>query len=437
MQRREQVSHILKMNFGFDEFRTGQREVIESVLDKRDTLAVMPTGSGKSICYQIPALYFGGVCLVISPLIALMQDQVRSLLKRKIPSGCLHSGLSHLERHRVMNAARNSRQFVLFVSPERLAQGAFVEYLETLQIKFVVVDEAHCIVEWGVDFRPEYQRLHLFKEKLNLPVLALTASATPKMRKEIARHLKLLRPNQLCFGFFRPNLFYQVQSCADFEAKMFITAHAVEKNTEGRILVYCATRLQCEAVARRLQTKFSGVDFYHAGLSSSQRFEIQAQMNSYQLKVLCCTCAFGMGIDYPDVRLVIHFEVPTSLEELYQETGRAGRDQHPALALTLYSDRDLQMKLSQVSLQGQKSFETAREKLRRLKCLNELIRYLRREACRHLMMSEYFGDKNSFQSLRNCGVCDFCSGTQDSLSFLQICDQSLRNRLRKLPQLRR
>ncbi len=437
MQRREQVSHILKTSFGFDEFRTGQREVIDSVLEKRDTLAVMPTGSGKSICYQIPSLYFGGICLVISPLIALMQDQVRSLTKRQIPSGCLHSGLSQLERYRIMNTARNSKQFILFVSPERLAQGAFVEYLETLQIEFVVVDEAHCIVEWGVDFRPEYQKLHLFKEKLNLPVLALTASATPKMRKEIAQHLKLLRPNQLCFGFFRPNIFYQVQRCADFEAKMLMTSYAVEKNAEGRILVYCATRLQCEAVARRLQLKFSGVEFYHAGLSPLRRSEIQAQMNTGQLKVLCCTCAFGMGIDYPDVRLVIHFEIPASLEELYQETGRAGRDQLPALALTLYSDRDLQMKLSQVSLQGQKSFETSREKLRRLKCLSELEKYLRREACRHQMISEYFGDKTSFKSSRNCGVCDFCSGTQDSLRFLQIYDQSLRNRLRKLPPLGR
>ena len=158
-------------------------------------------------------------------------------------------------------------------------------------------------------------------------------------------------------------------------------------------------------------------------------------MNTYQLKVLCCTCAFGMGIDYPDVRLVIHFEVPSSLEELYLETGRAGRDQLPALALTLYSDRDLQMKLSQISLLGQKSHETAREKLRRLKCLSELEKYLRREACRHQMISEYFGDKNSFWG--SCGVCDFCSETQDSLRIQQIYDQSLRNRLRKLPQLQR
>ncbi len=423
----ENIYKILNERFGLIDFRMGQKEVIESILSKKDTLVIMPTGSGKSICYQIPSIVWGGVSLVVSPLIALMQDQVTSLREKNIPAGCLHSGLTAFEKAEVMKAAQTLDSYILFVSPERLTQGSFLEYLETLKIYLVVIDEAHCIVEWGFAFRPDYQRLHILKEKFNLPTLALTASATPQMRKEIIRHLKLREHKELSFGFFRPNLFNQVQLCLDYEAKLAETQCAVEKVGAGRILIYCATRLQCESVARRLQIKFQGVDFYHAGLSSEKRLDVQERLNRGQLKILCCTCAFGMGIDYPDVRLVVHFEIPTSLEELYQEMGRAGRDQLPAFVLTLYTEKDLRMKALQTSSQMDKPKETNR----RLKAITELERYLKSQACRHRMISEYFGDKQSFSKIKSCSNCDICCGAKTSSRSPRIFDLDLRNRLRK------
>ncbi len=422
------IFQILKNQFGFEDFRIGQQEVIESIIAGRDTLAIMPTGSGKSICYQIPAIYFGGVCLVVSPLIALMQDQVRGLESKGVGAGCLHSGLTALEKSEIMGAAKSRESYILFVSPERLMQEAFVEYLRELKICFVVIDEAHCVVEWGFDFRPDYQRLQFFKEQWRCPVLALTASATPLMRKEIARHLRLENPKIICSGFFRDNLFCFVHLCPDFETKFAITMRAIDETGHGRILVYCATRLQCESLAKRLSENIQSAAFYHAGLTPARRSQIQSAMNQHQIKVLCCTCAFGMGIDYPDVRLVVHFEIPTSLEELYQEMGRAGRDQQPARVLTLYSERDLQTKYLQLKSHSSK----VRETKRRMNALEKLENYLRSYACRHRMISEYFGDTISFRKLKSCGVCDFCCGLDEGQEVPKIFDLRLRNRLRRL-----
>lgn len=428
MPQKKEIFRILNERFGYKEFRHGQQEVIESLIARRDTVAIMPTGSGKSICYQIPAIYFGGVCLVVSPLIALMKDQVRSLQANGIRAGSLHSGMSADEKFDLMTAAKFSESFILFVSPERLMQEAFLDYLFTLKICFVVVDEAHCIVEWGSDFRPDYQRLQLFKQQWKVPVLALTASATPEMRKEIAKHLSLESPEFICSGFFRDALFCRVQLCSDFEMKMAVTTYSLEKISSGRILIYCATRLQCESVAKRLSTRFEDVTFYHAGLSFELRSEVQEAMNQRRIKILCCTCAFGMGIDYPDVRLVIHFEIPTSVEELYQEMGRAGRDGKSALVLTLYSERDLHAKYLQLSSHTQK----VRETKRRMKALEGLEKYLRTKACRHRMISEYFGDLESFRHLKSCHTCDFCCGNEESHEVPKIFDVRLRNRLQKL-----
>jgi len=428
----EKLHHLLREIFGFDEFRNGQKDIIMSILNHGDTIAVMPTGAGKSLCYQLPALHLGGVCLVISPLIALMQDQVRALKEKNIASACLHSGLSSIEKDEIMDRVSRAESFILFISPERLVQLHFLEFLKKLHVNLIVVDEAHCIVEWGAHFRPDYQKLHLIKANFKARILALTASATPQVREEIIEHLKLQRPQQKCFGFFRPTLFYQTQKCFDQESKFEVIMDAVAKIKEGRILIYCATRVQCVSLARRLCERNQKAEFYHAGLSAERRTQIQSQMNGGEIKILCCTCAFGMGIDYPDIRLVVHFEVTSSLEELYQEMGRAGRDQKSAHALTLYSDLDLQVKLTRIDGQSLSS----RELKRKLKALKNLENYLRAEACRHRMISEYFGDVQSFKKLRSCGACDFCCPSKEINSSRQIFDLRLRNRLRKLPSYR-
>ena len=443
------VQRILKDRFLLSQLRPGQKEVIESVLSKRDTLVVMPTGSGKSLCFQIPAALLGGVCLVVSPLIALMQDQVKGLKAKGFLAGSLHSGMTSAEKLNVLNElqshykkptqelesyrSRDRAPYFLFVSPERLSQEAFLIFLKSLNLQLIVIDEAHCILEWGFDFRPDYQKLHILKESFEVPILALTASATPIIRKEIIKYLKLKNSKQLCFGFFRSKLFNEVKLCSDFESKLKLTARAIEKISEGRILIYCATRLQCETVAERLKLQFQAIAFYHAGLTTAQRTEIQNQLNDKRLRILCCTCAFGMGIDYPDVRLVVHFEVPTSIEELYQESGRAGRDQAAAHILTLFTERDLVRKALQVSSHNRRPGEANR----RIKALRDLESYLKLKKCRHYMISEYFGDFLSFQNSKECGVCDVCCGFKNSLEAngaRTISHSGLRNRITRIRQ---
>ncbi len=430
MQNSEALFKILKQRFGFEKFRDGQYEIIESVISRRDTLVVMPTGAGKSLCFQIPAVYLGGICLVISPLIALMHDQVRSLILKGIPAGCLHSGLSSDEKAKIINEVQSLSSYILFVSPERLAQDAFLDFLKKLQIKFVVIDEAHCIVEWGSEFRPAYRKLDQLKDKLNTPILALTASATPSMRCEIMKYLKLSGPREIVFGFFRPNLFLQVENCFDFENKLQLTVNEIERTRPGRILIYCSTRMQSEVVARRLSEKYQFIQFYHAGLSAQMRTKIQDEMNRNEAFILCCTCAFGMGIDYPNVRLVVHFEVPSSLEEIYQEVGRAGRDQGSARALTLYSEKDLLMKVAQAKRHSKNPSELNRK----LKSLGALENYLKKRKCRHQMLSEYFGDQKSFLKVKTCKVCDFCCEYKILSPFRPYRDVGLKYRIRRLKQ---
>jgi ATP-dependent DNA helicase RecQ len=431
------IHQILRERFHLESFRAGQAEIIENILRGFDCLIVMPTGSGKSLCYQIPAIARGGVCLVVSPLIALMQDQVRALSQLRIPAACLHSGLSAQEKATVLEQVQCATQFILYVSPERLRQEFFLSYLKQIKLSLIVIDEAHCIVDWGAEFRPDYQKLYLLKERFSVPIVALTASATIRIRKEIVSHLRLKNPIIQCFGFFRPQLFYQVQSCSDTEEKLEIVMAALNMVKLGRRLIYCRTRLQCEMLASRLLNENFIADFYHAGLSSERRLQIQTEMEQSKIEVLCCTCAFGMGIDYPDVRLVVHFEAPSSLEELYQEMGRAGRDLKFARALTLYSERDLEIRKKQIEMQGLES----KESTRKLKALLAMIEYLgSRKKCRHQMISEHFGDFVQFKNSAACGVCDNChlKGTLDKgrERIPKIHDIGLRNRLRKLPARR-
>ena len=318
------LESLLKKHWGYTEFRSSQREIILSVIQNQDTLALLPTGGGKSLCYQLPALVKEGVCLVFSPLIALMQDQVEQLQKRNIPAVALHSGLSTQEIETELQNSLNNKYKLLYLSPERAATRLFKEYLKNLDISFIVVDEAHCVSQWGHSFRPEYLKIGELRELLpNASVLALTATATSAVVDDIKKYLQFRKGHALYRSSFqRPNLSYIIlRSQHKFEKIEKLLAQL-----KGSALVYGATRKRCEEMNAYLHAKGHSSMYYHAGLQAEQRSSIQSDWISNKLRIVCCTNAFGMGIDKPDVRIVVHLDCPDSPEAYYQEAGRAGRD---------------------------------------------------------------------------------------------------------------
>ena len=330
---------ILNQYWQHKSFRPLQEEIIQSVLDGKDTLALLPTGGGKSICFQVPALMMEGLCLVISPLIALMQDQVVALLQKNIPAVSVHSGLTFYEVKKILQQATHGDYKFLYLSPERLETGLFKEYLPALNISLLVVDEAHCISQWGYDFRPPYLRIANLRQELpGIPIIALTASATPIVQEDIVK--KLLFTNTQIFrqSFDRPNLSY---SCFCVDSKVNKTIDILNK-VSGSGIVYCSSRKQCKELAYLLKLQNISADYYHAGLSQELRIEKQLAWISNQTRVIVCTNAFGMGIDKPDVRAVIHFDTPDCLENYYQEAGRAGRDGNKSFAVLVYQKENLE-----------------------------------------------------------------------------------------------
>lgn len=318
------LESLLKKYWGYSSFRPRQREIILSVLQGKDTLALLPTGGGKSICYQLPAISKEGVCIVFSPLIALMQDQVTQLKERDIPAVALHSGLSKHEIDTELQNAVNYKYKLLYLSPERAATLHFKEYLKHLDVSFLVVDEAHCISQWGHSFRPEYLRIGELRELLpDAAVMALTATATSAVVKDIQKYLQFPSDSALFRSSFqRENLSYLLLRAKNKKNKI----HTLFKQLQGSGLVYCNTRRQCEEMAAYLSQQGHNAKHYHAGLEASEREEIQSKWINNTFRIVCCTNAFGMGIDKPDVRLVVHLEAPDSPEAYYQEAGRAGRD---------------------------------------------------------------------------------------------------------------
>ncbi|MEN9570076.1 MAG: hypothetical protein RL172_1307 [Bacteroidota bacterium] len=333
-------SNILKKYWGYDCFRPLQQEIIEAVLNNNDVLALMPTGGGKSICFQVPALAQDGICLVVSPLIALIKDQLENLKKKGIPALAIYSGMSFLEiKKTLQNAAYGNYKF-LYVSPERLQTNLFKEYLPALHINLIAVDEAHCISQWGYDFRPSYLQIADLRQQLpKTPVLALTASATPAVQQDIGSRL-LFKPGAAVFqqSFERPNLSYSVFSVAAKQNKLL----EILTNVKGSSIVYCRSRKHTKEVAELLLAHNIAANYYHAGLSSDERNIRQQSWVLNKTRVMCCTNAFGMGIDKPDVRVVVHYDVPDCLENYYQEAGRAGRDGKKAYAVLLYTSREIQ-----------------------------------------------------------------------------------------------
>ncbi|MFN5692347.1 MAG: ATP-dependent DNA helicase RecQ [Bacteroidota bacterium] len=330
---------LLTRFFQHQQFRPSQLAIIESVLEGKDTLALLPTGGGKSICFQIPALLRSGVCLVVSPLIALMNDQVARLQEKKIAAAALHSGQSREEMEELLLQATAGDIKFLYVSPERIHSELFLEYLEQMQVCLLVVDEAHCVSQWGYDFRPAYLRIAALRTYLPaVPLIALTASATPAVREDILLQLKMTNAARFVNSFYRSNLHYQ---CLPVEVadSMLLT---LLKEKQGSAIVYCSSRKQTHYIANWLQLNQISAAPYHAGLKQEERNKNQTDWINNQVRVMAATNAFGMGIDKPDVRLVIHLTAPECLEHYYQEAGRAGRDEQPADAILLVTPTQVQ-----------------------------------------------------------------------------------------------
>lgn len=333
------IQQILRSTFGYDAFRPGQEAIIQSVLARRDTLALLPTGGGKSVCYQVPALAMEGLCIVVTPLIALMKDQVRQLHRRNVSALAIHSGLQFFEVKKALENAASGHFRFLYMSPERLQSQLFLEYLPALPLNLIAVDEAHCISQWGYDFRPAYLQIaSLRTEKPDVPILALTASATPRVQQDIMQQLQFGEDAAVFRqSFLRPNLSFSA-FCLPQKANKMVE---VLQKVPGCALVYCRNRRRTSEIASLLKMHGMAADFYHAGLSSEERNNRQDAWMNNHTRVMVCTNAFGMGIDKPDVRLVIHADVPESLEAYYQEAGRAGRDGKKSYAVLLFNQDDI------------------------------------------------------------------------------------------------
>ncbi len=332
------IHGILKQYWGFDSFRPLQEDIIGSVMSGNDTLALMPTGGGKSLCYQVPAMSMDGLCLVISPLIALMKDQVENLRKKNITAFAIYSGMSRRDVINIFTVAAQSNCKLLYVSPERLETSLFKEYLPGLPVSLVAVDEAHCISQWGYDFRPSYLRIAALREELpHVPVLALTASATAAVQTDICDKLQFDQQRIFRQSFERPNLSYSVFRV---DSKINKILEVLGK-VQGTSIVYCKSRKRTKDISSLLHLQGISADFYHAGLPQDERNRKQEEWINSRTRVIVCTNAFGMGIDKPDVRTVIHADVPDCLENYYQEAGRAGRDGKTSYAVLLYDETDL------------------------------------------------------------------------------------------------
>jgi ATP-dependent DNA helicase RecQ len=358
------IHEILKQYWGFDNFRPLQEDIINSVMEGKDTLALLPTGGGKSVCFQVPALAKDGLCLVVSPLIALMKDQVESLKQKGIPSLAIYSGMSFIEiKKTLQNAVYGNFKF-LYVSPERLETSLFLDFLPSLNINLLAVDEAHCVSQWGYDFRPPYLRISGLRELLpNVPVLALTASATRVVQDDICDKLKPPHPTKwgslgyswqkFQQSFERLNLSYSVFNVPSKQNKLL----EILKNVPGTAIVYCKSRKHTREISDLLRLNSINADFYHAGLNNEERNNKQESWITNKTRVIVSTNAFGMGIDKPDVRTVVHYDVPDCLENYYQEAGRAGRDGKRAYAVLLYNNKEIE------NLQEQSNFRFPKEEV--------------------------------------------------------------------------
>ncbi|MBQ9627478.1 MAG: DNA helicase RecQ [Treponema sp.] len=378
---------ILKSVFGYSKFRPGQREIIQNILDGRDTLAVMPTGGGKSLCYQIPALIFDGITVVVSPLISLMQDQVGALLENGVSAAFLNSTLNLDEYKKTVRDIKSGGAKLLYLSPEALATKRVKSILREadVPVSCVTIDEAHCISEWGHDFRPDYMEIAAFRNEFKDAVcLALTATATKQVQADIVRNLKLKKPAVLVSSFNRSNIFLNVQPRTDGLGQI---VEFLQEHKEQSGIIYCLSRKEVDSITQELQERGFSAMSYHAGLSDEERADHQNKFIKSQVDVIVATVAFGMGINKPDVRFVIHYALPKSIEEYYQEIGRAGRDGLASEALLLYSAGDIhRIRFFFKDKSDDESFKA--EKL-----LQAMIDYAQCRTCRRKFLMNYFGEE--------------------------------------------
>ena len=391
--------------FGYDRFRPGQEAVIRAIMADQPVLGVMPTGAGKSLCYQLPALLFDGLTIVVSPLVALMKDQVDQLSARGIAATFINSQVDAAERDRRLAGCLAGDYRLLYLAPERLRPG-FLRRAQGLTVSLLAVDEAHCISQWGHDFRPDYLRLGEAAKALGAQrIAAFTATATPEVRTDITRLLGIDARNTYVFGFRRPNLRFDVTSVLNSEAKLEHLGRFLRHHPEQAGIVYGATRRTVEGVYHALASQGIDVGYYHAGLEDDERRRVQEAFMSGAMRVMVATNAFGMGVDRPDLRFVIHFEVPGSLESLYQEAGRAGRDGRPALCALLFLHTDTRIQSFFID-KREGVGAGSRQQLDRGR-LEEIVRYAAIARCRTATLLDYFGE---MPPAGPCDGCDVCLG---------------------------
>ncbi len=408
------MQKLLKQYFGHDEFRPMQKDVIDHFVSGRDTVVVMPTGGGKSLCFQLPALMRGGTTIVISPLISLMKDQVDALTANGVSATMLNSSIDPEELNQRMRDARDGHYKLIYIAPERLANEYVRSWLAGMDVTALAVDEAHCISQWGHDFRPDYRNLKLFREQFpQIPIIALTASATEGVRTDIVSELALTNHEVFVSGFYRENLHITVMPKAGAIEKII---YLINKHKGESVIVYCFSRRETEDLTEILKDEGISAGTYHAGLTQEKRSEVQDAFVRDDVHVVVATIAFGMGIDKPDVRLVIHKTFPKTIEGYYQEIGRAGRDGLPSDVVMLYSAGD-KMKLDYFLRQMRDTVQRDKEE----KKIKEVMDYAQSRICRWQWITSYFGDVG----LPACGTCDVCVGNNDTEDATEIVQKIL------------
>lgn len=412
MSATSRIRSFLKNHFGYSEFRPLQEDIIQTVLDKKDCLVLMPTGGGKSLCFQLPSLVMGGTTLVVSPLIALMKDQVDALTANGISAAYLNSSLTVREQRDVYERVSRGQIKLLYVAPERFAVSEFRALIREMQIQLIAIDEAHCISEWGHDFRPEYRNLKQVRHLLpGVPVIALTATATQRVREDIVSQLALLQSPQFVGSFNRKNLHYTVLPKTNSAQRIF---KLLKKHAGEPAIIYCFSRNGTESLAAKLIAEGFNALPYHAGLTQKIRQKTQEKFIRDQVQIIVATIAFGMGIDKPDIRLVIHADLPKTVEGYYQETGRAGRDGLPSECVLLYSQSDISKHLFFIN-----QMEDEQERDRTKQNLYTMAAYCESGICRRAFVLNYFGEQWRKGSCENCDRCNVPQNTFDGTEIAQ------------------